>query len=170
MLKDSDRIFTNLYGMDDWRLEGARRRGDWDGTKELIAKGRDWIVEEVKSSGLRGRGGAGFPSGLKWSFMPKEPTGRPHYLVVNADEGEPGTCKDRDMMRNDPHKLVEGCLLAGVGMGADAAYIYIRGEFYREAEHLQFAIDEAYEAGLIGKDACGSGYDFDVYVLSLIHI
>ena len=164
MLKDSDRIFTNLYGMDDWRLEGARRRGDWDGTKEIMAKGRDWIVEEVKSSGLRGRGGAGFPSGLKWSFMPKEPTGRPHYLVVNADEGEPGTCKDRDMMRNDPHKLVEGCLLAGFGMGADAAYIYIRGEFYREAEHLQFAIDEAYEAGLLGKDACGSGYNFDVYV------
>ncbi len=164
MLKDSDRIFTNLYGMDDWRLEGARRRGDWDGTKEIMAKGRDWIVEEVKSSGLRGRGGAGFPSGLKWSFMPKEPTGRPHYLVVNADEGEPGTCKDRDMMRNDPHKLVEGCLLAGFGMGANAAYIYIRGEFYREAEHLQFAIDEAYEAGLIGKNACGSGYDFDVFV------
>ncbi|NKB21990.1 MAG: NADH-quinone oxidoreductase subunit NuoF [Alphaproteobacteria bacterium] len=164
MLKDSDRIFTNLYGMDDWRLEGARRRGDWDGTKEIMAKGRDWIVEEVKSSGLRGRGGAGFPSGLKWSFMPKEPTGRPHYLVVNADEGEPGTCKDRDMMRNDPHKLVEGCLLAGFGMGADASYIYIRGEFYREAENLQFAIDEAYEAGLIGKNACGSGYDFDIYV------
>jgi NADH-quinone oxidoreductase subunit F len=164
MLKDSDRIFTNLYGMDDWRLEGARRRGDWDGTKEIMAKGRDWIVEEVKSSGLRGRGGAGFPSGLKWSFMPKEPTGRPHYLVVNADEGEPGTCKDRDMMRNDPHKLVEGCLLAGFGMGADAAYIYIRGEFFREAEHLQTAIDEAYEAGLIGKNACGSGYDFEVYV------
>ena len=164
MLKDADRIFTNIYGLDDWRLEGARQRGDWDGTKEIMAKGRDWIVEEVKSSGLRGRGGAGFPSGLKWSFMPKEPTGRPHYLVVNADEGEPGTCKDRDMMRNDPHKLVEGCLLAGFGMGADAAYIYIRGEFYREAEHLQHAIDEAYEAGLIGKDACGSGYNFDVYL------
>ncbi|MBO39601.1 MAG: NADH-quinone oxidoreductase subunit F [Rhodospirillaceae bacterium] len=164
MLKDADRIFTNIYGLDDWRLEGARRRGDWNGTKEVMSKGRDWIVEEVKSSGLRGRGGAGFPSGLKWSFMPKEPTGRPHYLVVNADEGEPGTCKDRDMMRNDPHKLVEGCLLAGFGMGADAAYIYIRGEFYREAEHLQSAIDEAYEAGLIGKDACGSGYKFDVYV------
>mgnify|MGYP001426820022 FL=1 len=164
MLKDADRIFTNIYGLDDWRLEGARRRGDWNGTKEVMSKGRDWIVEEVKSSGLRGRGGAGFPSGLKWSFMPKEPTGRPHYLVVNADEGEPGTCKDRDMMRNDPHKLVEGCLLAGFGMGADAAYIYIRGEFYREAEHLQSAIDEAYEAGLIGKDACDSGYNFDVYV------
>ena len=164
MLKDADRIFTNIYGLDDWRLEGARQRGDWDGTKEIMAKGRDWIVEEVKSSGLRGRGGAGFPSGLKWSFMPKEPTGRPHYLVVYADEGEPGTCKDRDMMRNDPHKLVEGCLLAGFGMGADAAYIYIRGEFYREAEHLQHAIDEAYEAGLIGKDACGSGYNFNVYL------
>jgi NADH-quinone oxidoreductase subunit F len=164
MLKDSDRIFNNLYGLNDWHLAGARKRGDWDGTREIIEKGRDWIIEEVKSSGLRGRGGAGFPSGLKWSFMPKEPTGRPHYLVVNADEGEPGTCKDRDMIRNDPHKLVEGCLLAGFGMGANAAYIYIRGEFYREAEHLQTAIDEAYEEGLIGKDACGSGYDFDVYV------
>ena len=164
MLKDSDRIFNNLYGLNDWHLAGARKRGDWDGTREIIEKGRDWIIEEVKSSGLRGRGGAGFPSGLKWSFMPKEPTGRPHYLVVNADEGEPGTCKDRDMIRNDPHKLVEGCLLAGFGMGANAAYIYIRGEFYREAEHQQTAIDEAYEEGLIGKDACGSGYDFDVYV------
>ncbi|MBT5047514.1 MAG: NADH-quinone oxidoreductase subunit NuoF [Rhodospirillaceae bacterium] len=164
MLQDKDRIFTNLYGYDDWRLAGARRRGDWDGTREIMAKGRDWIVEEVKSSGLRGRGGAGFPAGLKWSFMPKEPTGRPHYLVVNADEGEPGTCKDRDMMRNDPHKLVEGCLLAGFGMGANAAYIYIRGEFYREAEHLQESIEEAYEAGLIGKNACGSGYDFDVFL------
>ena len=164
MLTDKDRIFTNLYGFEDWRLEGARKRGDWDGTREIMAKGRDWIVGEVKASGLRGRGGAGFPAGLKWSFMPKEPTGRPHYLVVNADEGEPGTCKDRDMLRNDPHKLVEGCLLAGFGMGANAAYIYIRGEFYREAENLQGAIDEAYDAGLIGRDACGSGYDFDVYV------
>ena len=164
MLYDKDRIFTNLYGHDDWRLAGARRRGDWDGTREIMAKGREWIVEEVKSSGLRGRGGAGFPAGLKWSFMPKEPTGRPHYLVVNADEGEPGTCKDRDMIRHDPHKLVEGCLLAGFGMGANAAYIYIRGEFYREAEHLQTAIDEAYEAGLIGENACGSGYDYDVYL------
>ncbi len=164
MLHDKDRIFTNLYGFDDWRLEGARRRGDWDGTAGIIAKGRDWIVDQIKDSGLRGRGGAGFPSGLKWSFMPKEPTGRPHYLVVNADEGEPGTCKDRDMLRNDPHKLIEGCLLAGVGMGADTAYIYIRGEFYREAERLQAAIDEAYEAGLIGRNACKAGVDFEVHL------
>ena len=164
MLKDQDRIFTNLYGNQGWELDAAQARCDWDGTKALISKGRDWICEEIKASGLRGRGGAGFSTGLKWSFMPKEPTGRMHYLVVNADEGEPGTCKDRDMMRNEPHKLVEGCLLAGAGMGANVAYIYIRGEFYREAEHLQAAIDQAYEAGLIGKNACGSGFDFDVYL------
>jgi NADH-quinone oxidoreductase subunit F len=165
MLKDSDRIFTNLYGLHDWRLAGARARGDWDGTKELILKGRDWIVEQIKNSGLRGRGGAGFPTGLKWSFMPKQSAGgRPSYLVINADESEPGTCKDRDILRYDPHKLVEGALLAGAGMGASAAYIYIRGEFYNEASNIQVAIDEAYEAGLIGRNACGSGYDYDVYL------
>src|SRR5467141_2932515 len=162
MLADSDRIFTNLYGQRDWRLEGARGRGDWDGTKELISKGRDWILEQVKESGLRGRGGAGFPTGLKWSFMPKE-SDRPTYLVVNADESEPGTCKDRDILRNEPHKLLEGCVLAGVGMGCTAVYIYIRGEFYNEAQRLQAAIEEAYAAGLIGKNACGSGYDIEVY-------
>ena len=123
MLRDDDRIFTNLYGFDDWRLEAARRRGDWDGTKAIMAKGRDWIVEEIKQSELRGRGGAGFPAGLKWSFMPKESDGRPAYLVINADESEPGTCKDREIMRNDPHKLIEGALLAGFAMGAVAAYI-----------------------------------------------
>ena len=164
MLRDEDRIFTNLYGFEDWRLEAAKKRGDWDGTKDIMAKGRDWIIKEMKDSGLRGRGGAGFPTGLKWSFMPKDNGGRPAYLVVNADEGEPGTCKDRDMMRHDPHKLVEGCLLAGFAMGATAAYIYIRGEFSQEADVLEGAVQEAYDAGLIGKNACGSGYDFDVFV------
>ncbi len=164
MLSDKDRIFTNLYGLRDWRLRGARARGDWDGTAAIIARGRDAIVEEVKASGLRGRGGAGFPTGLKWSFMPKQSDGRPSYLVVNADEGEPGTCKDRDILRYDPHKLIEGCLLAGVGMGANAAYIYIRGEFHQEYRNLQAAIDEAYQAGLIGTNACGSGFDFDIHV------
>src|SRR5947209_958310 len=163
MLADRDRVFTNLYGEHDWHLAGARQRGDWDGTGEVILKGRDWIVNECKESGLRGRGGAGFPTGLKWSFMPKT-SDRPTYLVVNADESEPGTCKDRDILRYDPHKLVEGCLLASVGMGAGACYIYIRGEFYNEAVHLQTAIDEAYEAGLIGKNACGSGYDYEIYL------
>lgn len=164
MLQDKDRIFTNLYGQQSWRLEAARKRGDWDNTKAILDKGQDWIIDEMKKSGLRGRGGAGFPTGMKWSFMPKQSDGRPSYLVVNADEGEPGTCKDRDMMRHDPHKLIEGCLVAGFAMRAIAAYIYIRGEFYREAENLQGAIDEAYAAGLIGKNACGSGYDFDVYI------
>src|SRR6266566_4494803 len=110
MLDDKDRIFKNLYGLHDWGLEGARRRGAWDGTKAIIDKGRDWIINEMKASGLRGRGGAGFPTGLKWSFMPKQSTdGRPSYLVVNADESEPGTCKDREIMRHDPHLLVYGC-------------------------------------------------------------
>jgi NADH-quinone oxidoreductase subunit F len=164
MLADQDRIFTNLYGEHDWRLAAARRRGDWDGTKDLILKGRDWLVEQIKESGLRGRGGAGFPTGLKWSFMPKKSDGGPVYLVVNADESEPGTCKDREIMRHDPHKLVEGCLLAGAAMGATAGYIYIRGEFVREAEVLEAAVAEAYEARLVGKDACGSGYDFELHL------
>src|SRR6478736_3411048 len=163
MLQDKDRIFTNLYGLHDPFLKGARARGDWDATKAIMAKGRDAIVDEVKASGLRGRGGAGFPTGLKWSFMPKQ-SDRPCYLVVNADESEPGTCKDRDMMRHDPHKLIEGCLIACFAMRACAAYIYIRGEFHEEADHLEYAIQEAYQAGLIGKNACGSGYDCDVFV------
>jgi NADH-quinone oxidoreductase subunit F len=164
MLKDKDRIFTNIYGLNDPFLKGARARGDWDGTKDILAKGREGIVEEIKASGLRGRGGAGFSTGLKWSFMPKESDGRPHYLVINADEGEPGTCKDREIMRHDPHKLIEGALVASFAMGANAAYCYVRGEFYRETEALQRAVDEAYEAGLIGKNACGSGWDFDFFV------
>tara|TARA_R110000787_G_scaffold25757_6_gene72274 strand:+ start:6107 stop:7393 length:1287 start_codon:yes stop_codon:yes gene_type:complete len=164
MLADKDRIFQNLYGIHDWRLKGAMARGDWDNTKAILAKGRDWIIDEMKASGLRGRGGAGFPTGVKWSFMPKEVGARPHYLVVNADEGEPGTCKDRDMMRHEPHKLIEGCLIACFAMQAHAAYIYIRGEFIEEANRLEHAIEEARAAGLIGKNACGSGWDFECYV------
>src|SRR5579885_3310044 len=164
MLADKDRIFQNLYGLHDWGLKGALARGNWDGTKAILEKGRDWIINEIKASGLRGRGGAGFPTGLKWSFMPKESKdGRPSYLVVNADESEPGTCKDREIMRHDPHLLVEGCLLASFAMGAHACYIYVRGEFIREREHLQTAIDEAYAAELIGKDNV-NGWDFDCYV------
>jgi NADH-quinone oxidoreductase subunit F len=163
-LSDRDRIFTNLYGLQDWRLPAARRRGNWDRTGELIAKGRDWINDEVKNSGLRGRGGAGFPTGMKWSFMPKQASERPHYLVVNADESEPGTCKDRDIIRHDPHTLIEGCLLAGVAMGAHTGYIYIRGEYYNESVVLEAAITEAYEAGLLGPNAAGGGWDFDLHV------
>ena len=164
MLSDNDRIFTNLYGMNDRSLKGAQRRGHWDQTGRLMKKGRDWIIDEIKASGLRGRGGAGFPTGLKWSFMPKESDGRPSYLVINADESEPGTCKDREIMRHDPHTLIEGCLMAAFAMGANSGYIYIRGEFIRERETLQNAIDEAYEAGFLGNNAAQSGWDFDLYL------
>jgi len=128
--------------------------------------GQDWIIQEIKDSGLRGRGGAGFPSGLKYSFMPKVSDGRPSYLVINSDESEPGTCKDREILRHDPHKLVEGALMVGFAMKAKAAYIYVRGEFWYEQVQLQRAVDEAYAKGLVGKNACGSGYDFDVIVHS----
>ncbi|MEM6780697.1 MAG: NADH-quinone oxidoreductase subunit NuoF [Pseudomonadota bacterium] len=162
MLADKDRIYTNLYGFEPFNLEYAKKRGDWDGTAKIIKKGRDWIIEEMKKSGLRGRGGAGFPTGMKWSFMPKEVTDRPHYLVINADESEPGTCKDREIMRHDPHKLIEGALLAGFAMQAHHAYIYIRGEFVHEGSELVRAIEEARAAGLLGKNAAKSGWDFDV--------
>jgi NADH-quinone oxidoreductase subunit F len=164
MLRDEDRIFTNLKGEESPFLEAARSRGDWDATKSFIAKGHDWVIDEITKSGLRGRGGAGFSTGKKWAFMPRTSDGRPSYLVVNADESEPGTCKDRDIIRYDPHKLVEGTFLAGFAIRAHTAYIYIRGEYTREAIILQKAIDEAYAAGLIGKNAAKSGWDFDIYL------
>ncbi|MCR5872686.1 MULTISPECIES: NADH-quinone oxidoreductase subunit NuoF [unclassified Sphingomonas] len=164
MLADKDRIFTNLYGYQPWTLDAAIKRGAWDNTKKLLELGPDTIIEKIKASGLRGRGGAGFPTGMKWSFMPKNPTPeRPSFLVINADESEPGSCKDREIIRHDPHLLLEGALVAGFAMRARAAYIYIRGEYIREAETLFKAIEEAYAKGLLGKNACGSGYDFDVF-------
>ena len=164
-LQDKDRIFTNLYGFQPWTLDAAKKRGCWDNTKKLLQIGADDIIETIKASGLRGRGGAGFPTGMKWSFMPKNPTPeRPNFLVINADESEPGSCKDREIIRHDPHRLLEGALIAGFAMRARAAYIYIRGEFIYEAKVLQAAVDEAYAAGLLGKNAAKSGYDFDVFV------
>jgi len=164
-LSDKDRIFTNVYGFQSPDLKAAQARGDWDKTADLMKLGQDQIIEIVKASGLRGRGGAGFPTGLKWSFMPKEPKpGKPNFLVVNADESEPGSCKDREILRHDPHKLVEGSLIAGFAMRARAGYIYVRGEFIRETQALEAAVAEAYAAGLLGKNACGSGYDFDLFV------
>ncbi|MEQ1647670.1 MAG: NADH-quinone oxidoreductase subunit NuoF [Hyphomicrobiaceae bacterium] len=161
-LHDRDRIFRNIYGHHDVSLAGAQKRGVWDGTKAFIDRGHDWIINEVKASGLRGRGGAGFPTGLKWSFMPKADA-RPSYLVINADESEPGSCKDREIMRHDAHVLVEGALLASFAMRAHVCYVYVRGEFVREREALQRAVDEAYAAKLIGKNNL-NGWDFDLYV------
>ena len=164
MLKDEDRIFQNLYNDSGADIESAKLRNDWNGTKEILEKGREWIINEVKSSELRGRGGAGFPTGLKWSFAPKEVGSRPHYLVINADESEPGTCKDRDILRFEPHKLIEGCLIASYAVNAHKCYIYIRGEYFNEGQKLQAAIDEAYKNNLIGKNALNSGWDLDIYI------
>ena len=173
MLKDQDRIFKNLYNDLGSDIESSQKRGDWSNTKDIIKKGREWIINEVKTSELRGRGGAGFPTGLKWSFAPKEVGSKPHYLVINADESEPGTCKDRDILRFEPHKLIEGCLISSYAVNAHICYIYIRGEYYKEGQALQKAIDESYAKKLIGKNASETGWDLDIYIhygLSLIHI
>ncbi len=164
MLQDKDRIFTNLYGQDDWGLEGARRRGVWSEIPTMIALGHEKIIDLMKQSDLRGRGGAGFPTGMKWSFMWPKRDERPRYLVVNADESEPGSCKDREILRNDPHRLLEGIVVACFAMGANASYIYVRGEYYSEASNLQKAIDQAYEAGLLGKNAGGGDWHCDIYL------
>ncbi|MFL2682566.1 MAG: NADH-quinone oxidoreductase subunit NuoF [Alphaproteobacteria bacterium] len=161
MISMNNIIFNDIYGFKGNSIHKSIERGDWDNTKALLDKGSEWIIEEVKSSELRGRGGAGFPTGLKWSFMPKEKN-KPHYIVINADESEPGTCKDREIMRNEPHKLIEGTLLAGFAMQANQGFIYIRGEFVQEANALDNAIKEAYSKGYLGKNACKSGYSFDI--------
>ena len=163
MIKKSNLIFTNLHGKSSTSLENSKKRGDWKSTKDFLKFAPQEIIDIVKNSGLRGRGGAGFSTGMKWDFMPKT-RDKQHYLVINADEGEPGTCKDRDIIRNEPHKRLEGCLIASYAIGASKCYIYIRGEFYNEAKILQKAIDEAYSKKLIGKRSCGSKFDFDIYI------
>jgi len=145
-------------------ISAALARGDWQGIGKILEQEPAKIIDEIKNAGLRGRGGAGFPTGLKWSFMPRDNDDRPAYLVVNADESEPGTCKDRDIIRHEPHKILEGCLIAAFAMGAEATYIYIRGEFFDESKILQRAIDEAYGHGFLGNDACGSGFRHDIYL------
>ena len=164
MLKDTDRIFTNLYNDESWKIDSAISRGDWKNTKEILSKGKEWIINEIKLSELRGRGGAGFPTGLKWSFAPKEIGSRPHYLIINGDESEPGTCKDRDIFKFEPQKLIEGCLISSYAVGAHTCYIYIRGEFFREGQKLQTAIEEAYEKNFLGQNACNSGWDLDIHI------
>ena len=161
MISAKNIIFSDIHGFNGSDISISEKRGDWDNTQALIKKGADWIINEVKNSELRGRGGAGFPTGLKWSFMPKKKN-KPHYIVINADESEPGTCKDREIMRNEPHKLIEGILLAGFAMQANHGFIYIRGEFVHEAKALDKAIKEAYDKGYIGKNSCKTGYSFDI--------
>ena len=165
MLKKDDKIFTNLDGKMSFDIQSSIKRGIWHNYKNNLKKSPDDIIEEVKKSDLRGRGGAGFSTGMKWSFMPKESkSGKPSYLVVNADESEPGTCKDRDIIRYEPHRVIEGSILSGIAIRAKAAYIYIRGEYYNEYIILKKTIEEAYEKGFLGKNILGTGINFDVYI------
>jgi len=145
------------------RLEPWTGMGGYDGLKKAVGMEPPEITAVVKDSGLRGRGGAGFPTGLKWSFMPQEPTG-PHYLCCNADESEPGAFKDREVLRWVPHLLIEGCLIAARAIRAQHVYIYVRGEYFPYTKILNDAVVEAYEAELIGKDILGSGWDCDLTV------
>ena len=173
MLKEENKIFKNLYNNLGWEIDKAIERDDWKDTKEIISKGKEWIINEVKTSELRGRGGAGFSTGMKWSFAPKKIGSRPHYLVINADESEPGTCKDRDILRFEPQKLIEGCLIAGYATGAHVCYIYIRGEYSFEGQRLQDAINQAYKRNFLGKmlvDLAGILIFIFIMVLELIFV
>jgi len=163
MIKKENLIFTNLYGDLDPSLSSSMKRGDWKNTLKILKRSKQEIINKIKDSGLRGRGGAGFSTGMKWDFMPKD-SNRQHYLVINADEGEPGTCKDRDIIRNEPHNLLEGCVISGYAIGASKCYIYIRGEFFNEASILQKAIDDCYKKGFLGKKIFGSNIDFDIFL------
>jgi NADH-quinone oxidoreductase subunit F len=145
-------------------LDAYRSLGGYDQWEKILRERPDPadLIEEIKLSSLRGRGGAGFPTGLKWSFMPRTAPGQ-KYIVCNSDEGEPGTCKDRDILRYNPHQLIEGMAIAGYCIGATVGYNYIRGEFFEPIERCEGAIREAYAAGLLGRDIQGSGIDFDLY-------
>lgn len=156
--------FNTLHLDESWSLETYQREGGYEVLKKILAEktSPEDIIGELKASALRGRGGAGFPTGLKWSFMPRNTPGQ-KYIVCNSDEGEPGTCKDRDILRYNPHALVEGMIIAGYTIGATKGYNYIRGEFWEPYERFQQAIDDAYAAGLLGKNILGSGVDFDLY-------
>ena len=157
--------FRTLHLDKPWTLESYQSASGYDVWKKILAEKTvpDEIINQLKTSALRGRGGAGFPTGLKWSFMPRNTPGQ-KYIVCNSDEGEPGTCKDRDILLYNPHQLVEGMAIAGYTIGATAGYNYIRGEFWEPYERFQQAIDDAYAAGLLGKNIMGSGIDFDLHV------
>jgi NADH-quinone oxidoreductase subunit F len=157
--------FRNNHLDKSWTLDVYQSTGGYEAWKKILKEKTpaEAIIDQVKISALRGRGGAGFPTGLKWSFMPRNSPGQ-KYIVCNSDEGEPGTCKDRDILRFNPHQLVEGMAIAGYTIGATKGYNYIRGEFWEPYERFQSAIEEARAAGLLGKNIMGSGVDFDIDV------
>ena len=157
--------YSTLQYDQPWSMESYLKSGGYQALRMIMVDGMtpEQVIEEVKASGLRGRGGAGFPTGLKWSFMPRNAPGQ-KYIVCNSDESEPGTCKDRDILRFNPHALVEGMTICGYAIGATVGYNYMRGEFMDEpAQHFEAAVREAYDAGYLGKNILGSGVDFDLY-------
>ncbi|GIL17908.1 MAG: NADH-quinone oxidoreductase subunit F [Oligoflexia bacterium] len=159
------KLLTEHYEKDEFRgLDGYKKNGGYEVLKKALKMQPQQIIDEVKASGLRGRGGAGFSTGTKWGFLPKN--GEPRYLLCNADEGEPGTCKDRVMMERAPHQLIEGMIISGFAIGSHKGYIYIRGEYFYPRRVLEQAVKEAYAAGLLGKNILGSGFDFDLDVYS----
>ena len=156
--------FRTLHMDKPWTLENYLSVGGYEQLKKILKENipPEQIIEELKISSLRGRGGAGFPTGLKWSFMPRTAQGQ-KYIVCNSDEGEPGTCKDRDILRYNPHQLIEGMIIAGYCIGASAGYNYIRGEFWEPYERFEGALEEAYKAGFLGENLQGSDFSFDLY-------
>ena len=148
---------------DSFTLAGYRRVGGYQALPKALAMAPDDVIATVKASGLRGRGGAGFPTGVKWGFIPQG-DGKPHYLVVNADESEPGTCKDIPTMLANPHALVEGAIIAAYAIRCNQAFIYVRGEVLHVIRRVHHAVAEAYEAGYLGTDILGSGFDLDIVV------
>ena len=154
-------LFKNINKKNLHTLEGYEQEGGYQGLKKAFAMEPDAIVEMVKASGLRGRGGAGFPTGLKWSFLAKDVF--PRYLCCNADESEPGTCKDRELLQKNPHLLIEGMILCSYACKIETGYIYFRGEFYDLAEIMDKAIAEAHQKGYLGQNILGSGFNLDIH-------
>ena len=166
MSKYNQVIYANINESNSWTLDEYLKQGGYSVWKQILSdqsnKTSEWVIEEVKKSGLRGRGGAGFPTGLKWSFMPKNDDQK--YIVCNSDESEPGTCHDRDILKYNPHALVEGMAVAGYAIGATVGYNYVRGEFMLECyPRIDAAVKDAYDAGLLGVNVLDSGIDFDLY-------
>src|SRR6201995_3433485 len=160
----AEKIITRNWGRpDSWTLAAYKATGGYSTLEKVLGMQPAQVIDEVKKSNLRGRGGAGFPTGMKWSFVPKD-SPKPKYLAVNADESEPGTCKDRPLMEMDPHQLIEGMVIAGNAIGAKRGFIYIRGEYRYVLDIVQTALDEAYHRGYLGQNIRGSGFQFDFLV------
>ncbi len=162
-MQDSQKAFLNIAKKEPISYQRSLQKGDFDEIREILKKTPDEIIEYVKKSTLRGRGGAGFSAGMKWSFIPKNDN-KPHYLVINADESEPGTCKDREIITHEPYKIITGALIASRAICANVCYIYIRGEYYKEYKILEEVIQDCYTNGVLGKSAMGSGHDLDIYI------